>query len=153
MWSYIWFRDKNFVIQVHMRSLGMVSLHRADTNWITRAWRCAKEVEPWTCACGIYRRSVWLSLSQWSCLQRTFWESLSRALLTVFKSAHFQSSQNSLSLGPYSSFSIQSIIRARCHILQELNLKSLPLKFSAQCSQRIIRETLFTFLTIEDTTN
>ena len=52
-------------------------------------------------------------MSQWIGIQATLWVPLSKALLTMRHSTYFLSPKSSLSLGPYSSFLRQSIVRAR----------------------------------------
>ena len=59
------------------------------------------------------KRSLWLSMSQWFCNQTTLWAPFRMALMIMGQSARFQSPKTSLSLAPYSSFSRQSIVRAR----------------------------------------
>ena len=59
------------------------------------------------------KRSLRQSLSQWIGPQTTVWTVLSKAWLMMSQSAWFPSPKCSLSLGPYSSFSRQSIVRDR----------------------------------------
>lgn len=128
------------------------NLHTADPTRLNRACGYPGEVDLWTREFGIEDRSVWLSMSQRSGLQRTLWSPLSSAWLTVGNSARFLSHQSRLSLEPYSSFPRQTLSGPESHLLQKWILKSFPLNSSPQYAWRIIWEPLLTFLTIGDTT-
>ena len=113
MWSNISLRDEHIFIHIHMRALARNSLPAADPTCIIRSSGYTGEVDFWTEVCSIYEKKtstldVSVKWHPYNCLS-----TLEQGLVDNDHSAHFLLPQTSLSLGPYSSFSRQSIVRAR----------------------------------------